>query len=72
MRTVPKSVIRKQEENDSKKIWVDREISEELIMEGLKIHEIGSGIIKVKEALLIWLEKMLDTTNDGLIQALLV
>lgn len=72
MRTVPKSVIRKQEENDSKKIWVDREISEELIMEGLKIHEIGSGIIKVKEAFLIWLEKMLDTTNDGLIQALLV
>lgn len=36
-------------------------------MEGLKIHEIGSGIIKVKEAFLIWLEKMLDTTNDGLI-----
>lgn len=47
-------------------------MSEELIMEGLKMHEIGTGIIKVKEAFLIWVEKTPDTTNDDLIQALLV
>lgn len=47
-------------------------MSEELIMEGLKMHEIGGGIIKVKEAFLIWVEKTPDTTNDDLIQALLV
>lgn len=58
MRTVPKSVIRMQEEKESKKIWIDREISEELIKEGLKIHEIGSGIIKVKEVFLTWVEKI--------------
>lgn len=49
MRIVSKSVIRKQEENDREKIWVDRKASE-LMMEGVKMHEMGSGIVKPKEA----------------------
>lgn len=50
MRIVPKSVIRKREENDREEIWVDRKTSEELMMEGLKMHEMESGTIKQKEA----------------------
>lgn len=50
MRIVPKSVIKKQEDNDRKKIWVDRKTSEELMMEGLKMHKMGIDIIKLKEA----------------------
>lgn len=50
MRIVSKSVIRKQEENDREKIWVDRKASEELMMEGVRMHEMGSGIVKPKEA----------------------
>lgn len=50
MRIVPKSVIRKQEENDKEKIWVDKKTSKQLMMEGLKMHEMGSSIVKPKEA----------------------